>query len=78
MLVGNVTAICSGAAISIIVSFVTNRNYSPEMAAEIWENTRDIDNPLGPWTERYARDLNLSGANKLDNRPSLQEVSNEI
>ena len=44
------------------------------MADSVWETTRDIDNPLSPWTEMYARDLSLSGANKLDNRPSLEEV----
>ena len=76
MLCGNLTAIGSGGLISILVSLITNRHYSPEMANEIWENTRDIDNPLSPWTEMYARDLNLSGANKLDNRPSLEEVNN--
>ena len=26
---------------------------------EVWENTRDIDNPLSPWTELYARLLYL-------------------
>ena len=75
MLCGNLVAIGSGGLITIIVSFVTNRHYTCEMAHEIWETTRDIDNPLSPWTEMYARDLNLSGANKLDNRPSLEEVS---
>ena len=74
MLCGNVVAIGSGGFICIIVSFITNRNYSSEMADSVWETTRDIDNPLSPWTEMYARDLNLSGANKLDNRPSLEEV----
>ena len=74
MLCGNVVAIGSGGFICIIVSLITNRNYSSEMADSVWETTRDIDNPLSPWTEMYARDLSLSGANKLDNRPSLEEV----
>ncbi len=74
MLVGNVVAIGSGGLICITVSLITNRNYTSEMETTVWENTRDIDSPLGPWTEMYAKELNLSGANKLDNRPSLEEV----
>ena len=53
MLAGNLAAILSAGLITVVVSLVTNRN---QMATdEIWENTRDIDNPLSPWTEKYAR-----------------------
>ncbi|KAK6177025.1 hypothetical protein SNE40_015215 [Patella caerulea] len=75
MLCGNLTAILSGGIITIVLSFVTNRNFSPATGKEIWENTRDIDNPLNPWTETYSKDLNLTGAHQLDNRPSLDEVA---
>ncbi|KAK7450506.1 hypothetical protein BaRGS_00039937, partial [Batillaria attramentaria] len=75
MLCGNLVAILSGGIITIVVSFITNRHYESGQAAEIWENTRDIDSPLSPWTEVYAKELNLSGAHQLDNRPSLQEVA---
>ncbi|XP_064598785.1 uncharacterized protein LOC135465474 [Liolophura sinensis] len=74
MLYGNLVAILSGGFISIVVSLITNRNYIPEAESEIWESTRDIDNPLSPWTEMYARELNLTGVQKIDNRPSLSEV----
>ena len=54
MLVGNLAAILSGAVITFVVSLITSRNKmnSPEV---VWESTRDIDNPLSPWTELYAR-----------------------
>ncbi|ELU11212.1 hypothetical protein CAPTEDRAFT_212836 [Capitella teleta] len=74
MLVGNLVSIIGGGVIAVVVSLVTNRNYDSYMSHEIWETTRDIDNPLSPWTELYAKDLDLSGANRLDNRPSLDEV----
>ncbi|XP_048249148.1 urea-proton symporter DUR3-like [Haliotis rufescens] len=74
MLCGNLTAILSGGMITIVVSLVTNRSQDPSKSREIWEQTRDVDNPLCPWTEKYAQDLCLTGAHQLDNRPSLQEV----
>ena len=55
MLSGNLVAILSGGVITLVTSFVTNRNYAKEQDAEIWENTRDIDSPLCPWTEVYAK-----------------------
>ena len=54
MLCGNLTAILSGGIITIVMTFVTSRNYDVEAGKEIWETTRDIDNPLSPWTEKYA------------------------
>ncbi|XP_041377330.1 urea-proton symporter DUR3-like [Gigantopelta aegis] len=74
MLCGNLAAILSGGIITIVVTFITNRNYDATAGKEIWENTRDIDNPLSPWTEKYAVDLNLTGVHQLDNRPSLVDV----
>ena len=55
MLWGNVVAIVTGGVVTVIVSLITNRHFTPESAQEVWENTRDIDNPLSPWTELYAR-----------------------
>ena len=55
MLCGNVVAISTGGIVTIVVSLITNRDWDSAMEKEIWENTRDIDNPLQPWTERYAR-----------------------
>jgi hypothetical protein len=55
MLAGNVVAILAGGLITIVMSFVTNRDYVKEQETEIWENTRDIDSPLSPWTEVYAK-----------------------
>ncbi|XP_064611598.1 uncharacterized protein LOC135475601 [Liolophura sinensis] len=74
MLGGNIVAIVSGGLLSFLVSMVTNRNFDSSRGAEVWESTRDIDNPLSPWTENYARDLRLTSLQQLDNRPALEEV----
>ncbi|XP_059168393.1 LOW QUALITY PROTEIN: uncharacterized protein LOC131950305 [Physella acuta] len=74
MLSGNVAAIVSGGVITVVVSYFTNRYYDVSMGYEIWENTRDIDNPLTPWMEKHQKELNLSQNRQLDNRPSLEEV----
>ena len=55
MLVGNVVAIVSGGILTVVVTLITNRDFSEAQAIETWENTRDIDSPLSPWTELYAR-----------------------
>ena len=54
MLVGNLSGILSSGAICVVVSLVSERNRVVN-DAEVWENTRDIDSPLSPWTELYAR-----------------------
>ncbi|XP_076358090.1 uncharacterized protein LOC143250861 [Tachypleus tridentatus] len=74
MLWGNVVSILSGGIITIVVSIIQNFRMDSSRKSEIWESTRDIDNPLFPWTELYARELNVTGANKLGNRPTLEEV----
>ena len=53
MLAGNITAICVGALLAIIVSLFTRRSMTPEEVEEEWEKTRDIDNPLSPWVQKY-------------------------
>ncbi|KAK2149319.1 hypothetical protein LSH36_455g04021, partial [Paralvinella palmiformis] len=78
MLTGNLCAILSGGVLAVIVTFITNWHYDASTSTEVWETTRDIDNPLSPWTELYARDLGLSGANRLGNRPLLDEVANKF
>ena len=55
MLVGNLAAIFSGAFLTIIISLVENRHFDNSQSDDVWETTRDIDNPLSPWTELYAR-----------------------
>ncbi|XP_053394381.1 uncharacterized protein LOC128555605 [Mercenaria mercenaria] len=71
MLTGNLVSLISGAVISVSVSMLSGNN---KEGSEVWEKTRDIDNPLSPWTELYEKDLNLTGAYRLDSRPSLEEV----
>ena len=57
MLCGNVSAVISGGFLTILVSITTDSQHKmdDENIHEIWESTRDIDNPLSPWTELYAR-----------------------
>ncbi|CAL1534239.1 unnamed protein product [Lymnaea stagnalis] len=55
MLSGNLVAILGGGSITILVTLVGNRHYDVSMGEEIWENTRDIDNPLTPWKEKYQK-----------------------
>ncbi|CAH1784663.1 unnamed protein product [Owenia fusiformis] len=75
MLVGNIVAIAGGAILTIVVTLVQNRGrITEEQEQMIWDSTRDIDNPLTPWTELYARELSISGAHQLDQRPSMKEV----
>jgi len=52
MLVGNLVSILSGGAITVMMSLIRGRDQPPE---SVWENTRDIDNPLRPWSDFYVR-----------------------
>ncbi|XP_060592204.1 uncharacterized protein LOC132746937 [Ruditapes philippinarum] len=71
MLFGNLMSLIAGAVISVCVSLLSGKN---KEGSDIWEKTRDIDNPLSPWTELYEMDLHLTGASRLNNRPTLEEV----
>jgi len=52
MLVGNLVSILSGGTITIVISLIKGKDQLPE---DVWENTRDIDNPLRPWSDFYVR-----------------------
>ena len=52
MLIGNLVSILGGGAITIAMSLAMGRD---QPADDIWENTRDIDNPLRPWSDFYVR-----------------------
>jgi hypothetical protein len=54
MLIGNLTSICVGGCVCIIVSFMQSRSDGSKIYSGTWEFTRDIDSPLSPWTELYA------------------------
>ena len=53
MLAGNITAISVGAILAIIVSLITRRSMTELEVEEEWEKTREIDNPLSPWVQKY-------------------------
>ncbi|XP_072019734.1 LOW QUALITY PROTEIN: uncharacterized protein [Amphiura filiformis] len=78
MLIANCVAIFSGAAITIIMSFVTKRHISEFETAETWEKTRDIDNPLSPWPELYIREFHITEMKLVYNRPSLEQMMTEF
>ena len=53
MLAGNITAISVGAIMAIVVSLITRPSMTKEEVEEEWEKTREIDNPLSPWVQKY-------------------------
>ena len=55
MLVGNCFSIGISGILVVILTFVTARPLNVDQMGEVWEKTRDIDSPLLPWTEIYAK-----------------------
>ena len=76
MLTGNLVAICMGALISIVVTFITRWNMTKEIEEEEWNKTRDIDNPLSPWVAKYQGelDLEMSDMKEFHEKPPLDLV----
>merc|ERR1712223_1351647 len=74
MLFGNVTSIGMGAFFTILVTYITRWNMTPEIEEEEWEKTRDIDNPLSPWVAKYQGELNLDDVENFHDRPPLDIV----
>merc|ERR1719378_891624 len=74
MLFGNITAIGMGAVFTIVVTYITRWNMTPEIEEAEWEKTRDIDNPLSPWVAKYQGELNLDDVENFHDRPPLEIV----
>jgi hypothetical protein len=55
MLVGNVFSITTGGVLVVLLTLITTKSLNVDQIGEIWEKTRDIDSPLLPWTEIYAK-----------------------
>lgn len=55
MLVGNVLSIGTGGILVVVFTFMTTKQLNVDQIGEVWEKTRDIDSPLMPWTEIYAK-----------------------
>merc|ERR1719411_2213960 len=70
MLAGNITAISVGAIMAIVMSLITR----PWMTKEEGEKTREIDNPLSPWVQKYKGELNLEEGDTFHDRPPLDLV----
>ncbi|PIK48506.1 putative urea-proton symporter DUR3 [Apostichopus japonicus] len=78
MLIGNLTSIISGGAIAVVASFITQPPIDETLETEIWEKTRDIDNPLSPWTELYIKEFSITEKKLVFNRPSLYQMREEF
>ncbi|XP_033624975.1 urea-proton symporter DUR3-like [Asterias rubens] len=78
MLIGNCVSLLSGGIITVCFSFATGKRLTEEESLEIWEKTRDIDNPLSPWTELYVREFNITDVKLVYNRPSLAQMLQEF
>ena len=68
MLTGNVVAIIAGGVICAVVSYATHSKDMEE--EEIWNITKDIDNPLTPWTQLYKEELDLQLTGRYHDRPA--------
>lgn len=55
MLIGNAASLLSGGLLVVILTFITSNRLNVDQKLEIWEKTRDIDSPLCPWYEIYAK-----------------------
>jgi hypothetical protein len=55
MLVGNVCSITTGGVMVVCLTFYTAKSLNVDQKLEVWEKTRDIDSPLLPWPEIYAK-----------------------
>ena len=74
MLAGNIAAIMTGAAASLLVSLCTRGPMTKQEIEAEWEKTRDIDNPLNPWVEVYKEELKLEEGSHFHDRPPLDIV----
>jgi hypothetical protein len=55
MLVGNCCSIGIGGIVVVLLTLITTKPLNVDQTGEVWEKTRDIDSPLLPWTEIYAK-----------------------
>lgn len=76
MLVGNVTSIGIGGILVVVLTFLTTEPLNVDQIGEVWEKTRDIDSPLMPWTEIYAKYTNQQ--TNLLNKPFIKHRSFKI
>merc|ERR1719319_817795 len=74
MLTGNIIAIVFGAIGCIVVTYCTRWKMTDAEVEAEWEKTRDIDNPLSPWLEKYKGEMQLGDAENLIDRPPLELV----
>jgi len=74
MLTGNIIAIGVGAIGCIVVTYCTRWKMTDAEVEAEWEKTRDIDNPLSPWLEKYKGEMQLGDTENLIDRPPLELV----
>ena len=72
VLIGSGVALATGGLLCIFVSLFTGGCRGDLMEDEVWEKTRKVDNPVLPWTVRYAPDI---GAHQMvKGRPHFYTV----
>eukprot|EP00058_Branchiostoma_floridae_P025995 XP_002611485.1 hypothetical protein BRAFLDRAFT_63880 [Branchiostoma floridae] len=74
MIVGNLVSILSGGAICAVVSIVQSYDKTEDELMREWDKTRSVDNPLKPWGPTYQSAYKMTSANKLNDRPSFEEI----
>ncbi|VEL35785.1 unnamed protein product [Protopolystoma xenopodis] len=57
MLIGNCTSLGVGLLLPIVITYASTRHWKEQVLDpdKVWDSMRDIDNPLKPWPEIYAR-----------------------
>jgi len=77
MLIGNIVSVTVGGVACVLLSLFDNLHMTSEQMTLEWDKTRDIDNPLTPWTWVYRNCLNLpedSAARSYHERPALDGI----
>ncbi|CAH1782806.1 unnamed protein product [Owenia fusiformis] len=74
MFVGNCCSIGVGGIVCIVVSLVTGKSKS-DKAYEEWEKTRNIENPLHPWSLKYAEEFGIDTSTTTIWRPTQEEMA---
>lgn len=78
MLIGNLFSIGVGGILVVVLTYVTTKPLNVDQIGEVWENTRDIDSPILPWTEVYAKEMSIKNPTDLTCRPSLLEIESQL
>ena len=71
-IVGSAAALFSGGVVCCLISLCSGGCSDELMREEVWEKTRSVDNPIQPWSVRYASDIGAQNMGK--GRPHFYAV----